>query len=84
MPIAFRHRAEGFFYGDSEGSVKDDRTTATALRCKECGRTGELTAAYVCDFCFGPLEVVYDMERIAARVSRSSPGTRLQMPLLRN
>ncbi len=52
--------------------MKDDRTTATALRCKECGRTGELTAAYVCDFCFGPLEVVYDMERIAARVSRES------------
>jgi threonine synthase len=31
-----------------------------------------LTAAYVCEFCFGPLEVVYDMERVAARVSRES------------
>jgi threonine synthase len=31
---------------------------------------GELTAAYVCEYCFGPLEVVYDTERIAATVSR--------------
>jgi threonine synthase len=31
---------------------------------------GELTAAYVCEYCFGPLEVVYDAERIAATVSR--------------
>lgn len=45
-------------------------SAATALRCKECQRTGDLTAAYVCEYCFGPLEVVYDVERIAARVSR--------------
>jgi threonine synthase len=52
--------------------VTDHGTAATALRCKECERTGELTAAYVCEYCFGPLEVVYDMERIAARVTRES------------
>ncbi|MGI9539667.1 MAG: threonine synthase [Miltoncostaeaceae bacterium] len=52
--------------------MTDYTTTATALRCKECERTGDLTAAYVCDFCFGPLEVVYDMEQIASRVSRES------------
>ncbi|WP_217915728.1 threonine synthase [Miltoncostaea marina] len=46
------------------------QTAATALRCKECERTGELTAAYVCEYCFGPLEVVYDTERIASVVSR--------------
>lgn len=45
-------------------------TAATALRCKECERVGELTAAYVCEYCFGPLEVVYDTERIASVVSR--------------
>jgi threonine synthase len=54
----------------SGGSVTDHETAATALRCKECDRTCELTAAYVCEYCFGPLEVVYDTERIAARVSR--------------
>ena len=47
-------------------------TAATALRCKECERLGELTAAYVCEYCFGPLEVEYDRELIAARVTRES------------
>ena len=47
-------------------------SAATGLRCKECERVVALTAAYVCDFCFGPLEVVYDMERIRARASREA------------
>lgn len=49
---------------------ENGQSAAIALRCKECERTGDLTAAYVCEFCFGPLEVVYDTERIASRVSR--------------
>jgi threonine synthase len=52
--------------------VDSYRTAAEGLRCKECERVVGLTAAYVCEFCFGPLEVVYDMERIRARVSRES------------
>jgi threonine synthase len=32
-----------------------------ALKCKECGATYELEARYVCDSCFGPLEVSYDL-----------------------
>jgi len=31
-----------------------------ALRCKECGSTYDLDARYVCEQCFGPLEVQYD------------------------
>jgi threonine synthase len=31
-----------------------------ALRCKECGTSYPLEARYVCDECFGPLEVAYD------------------------
>jgi threonine synthase len=31
-----------------------------ALTCKECGAQYELEARYVCDDCFGPLEVSYD------------------------
>jgi threonine synthase len=31
-----------------------------ALKCKECGETYELEARYVCEQCFGPLEVAYD------------------------
>jgi threonine synthase len=30
------------------------------LRCKECGAAYELDARYVCENCFGPLEVAYD------------------------
>jgi threonine synthase len=44
--------------------------TAVGLRCKECLREQGLVAAYVCDFCFGPLEVVYDEARIAETVTR--------------
>jgi threonine synthase len=51
-------------------TVTRHETAATALRCKECLRQGELGAAYVCEYCFGPLEVVYDMDRITATVSR--------------
>jgi len=50
--------------------VERHETAATALRCKECERTTGLTAAYVCEYCFGPLEVVYDTERIAHLVTR--------------
>jgi threonine synthase len=31
-----------------------------ALKCKECKETYELDASFVCDRCFGPLEVSYD------------------------
>jgi threonine synthase len=33
---------------------------AQALKCKECKETYELDASFVCDQCFGPLEVSYD------------------------
>jgi threonine synthase len=32
-----------------------------SLRCKECGETYPLDARYVCEQCFGPLEVAYDL-----------------------
>ena len=33
---------------------------AEALKCKECREQYELGASYVCEHCFGPLEVSYD------------------------
>jgi threonine synthase len=36
------------------------------LKCKECGSTYELDASYFCENCFGPLEVVYDLEKLDA------------------
>ena len=42
----------------------------TSLRCKECSREYPVEALNVCDFCFGPLEVVYDYDAISRLVSR--------------
>ena len=42
----------------------------SGLRCRECGRTYPAEALHVCDFCFGPLEVTYDYERVASVISR--------------
>ena len=46
--------------------------TVTGLRCRECGEPEDLGALHVCSSCFGPLEVTYDEEAIASRVSRAS------------
>jgi threonine synthase len=43
-----------------------------ALTCRECARTYPAEALHVCDYCFGPLEVAYDYEGIAANTSRES------------
>ena len=41
-----------------------------ALRCRECGREYPLEARHVCEFDFGPLEVVYDYATISEVISR--------------
>jgi len=38
----------------------------TTLTCKECGQTYPLEADYVCEQCFGPLEVAYDHSGLGA------------------
>ncbi len=40
------------------------------LKCRECHRTYEKKPVHVCEFCFGPLEVEYDYDRIKHAVSR--------------
>jgi len=47
-------------------------TNVLSLRCKECGRDYPQEPIYVCDFCFGPLEVNYDYDEIAKNISRES------------
>ena len=37
-----------------------------ALQCKECRQTYPLDARYVCEHCFGPLEVAYDLTGLDA------------------
>ena len=41
-----------------------------SLRCRECGSDYPVEPQYVCDFCFGPLEVSYDYDAIARVISR--------------
>jgi threonine synthase len=43
-----------------------------ALTCRECARVYPAEALHVCDYCFGPLEVAYDYEAIAAHTTRES------------
>ena len=45
---------------------------ATGLLCRECGSTYPTEARYSCDFCFGPLEVNYDLEAAKGVVTRES------------
>ncbi len=47
-------------------------SNAANLRCRECGRDYPLEAIHVCEFCFGPLEVVYDYDAIKRNVTRKS------------
>jgi len=42
----------------------------TGLRCRECGHEYEVAPIYTCEWCFGPLEVVYDYDRIRSSISR--------------
>jgi threonine synthase len=43
-----------------------------ALRCRECGRTYDVSPRYSCEWCFGPLEVAYDLDAVAATVTRDT------------
>ena len=40
------------------------------LKCRECHRLYPTEALYVCEFCFGSLEVDYDYDRIKTVISR--------------
>lgn len=40
------------------------------LKCRECSREYPVAPIYVCEFCFGPLEVVYDYKSIKKVLTR--------------
>jgi len=46
------------------------------LRCRECDRRYPAAALYACEWCFGPLEVVYDYPAIAASITREKIASR--------
>jgi len=46
------------------------------LKCRECGQEYPKEPLHVCETCFGPLEVVYDYERIKNTISREKIAAR--------
>jgi threonine synthase len=45
--------------------------SASGLVCRECGATYELGPSHVCEMCFGPLEIAYDLDA-QRQVTRAS------------
>lgn len=58
--------------------MKPARSYVKSLRCKECGREFPTQAIFVCDFCFGGLEVAYDYQAVRADLSREKIESRPQ------
>src|SRR5581483_8887268 len=51
--------------------MRDSMSYVTSLKCRECGQEYPITPVHVCETCFGPLEVVYDYDRIAKQMTRA-------------
>jgi threonine synthase len=49
---------------DEISEAHDNAAGPRELRCKECGTGYPLDARYVCERCFGPLEVSYDLSAL--------------------
>jgi threonine synthase len=47
-------------------------TTAYELRCRECGKSYGIQPLSICDECFSPLEVVYDLDAVRSRFTRET------------
>jgi threonine synthase len=47
-------------------------TTAYELRCRECGKSYGIQPLSICDECFSPLEVVFDLEYARTRFTREN------------
>lgn len=59
--------------------MSDHASFFSGLKCRECGKKFAAEVLYVCDECFGPLEVDYDYEAIGrvltrAEISRRGPN----------
>ncbi len=51
-------------------------TYVKGLRCVECGKEYKSEPLYVCEFCFGPLEVTYDYARIRKDMTKQKIESR--------
>ena len=57
-------------YNQPAPPVADPKQVITGLRCKECGHTYEKSPVYVCEYDFGPLEVLYDYDLLKGKLTR--------------
>ena len=48
----------------------------SGLKCRECGREYPVDPIYVCEFCFGPLEVVFDYKKIKKVLTKKNIKSR--------
>ncbi len=55
---------------------KKIKSYVKGLRCRECHREYPKEALHVCEYCFGPLEVTYDYDRIKKVLSRETIAKR--------
>ncbi|OGP29692.1 MAG: threonine synthase [Deltaproteobacteria bacterium GWC2_42_11] len=61
----------GFFLQIIKRNNKEqDMSYVKGLKCRECGKEYPKEPLHVCEYCFGPLEVNYDYEKIKRAVSR--------------
>ncbi len=49
-----------------------------ALKCRECGQEYKIAPTHVCEFCFGPLEVAYDYDKLEGKFTRELIESRPQ------
>jgi len=54
------------------------KSIARALKCRECGQEYDIAPEHVCEFCFGPLEVAYDYDKLAGKFTRKLIESRPQ------
>jgi len=54
------------------------KSIARALKCRECGQEYDIAPEHVCEFCFGPLEVAYDYDKLAGKFTRELIESRPQ------
>jgi threonine synthase len=64
--------------GDEQRTAMQKHGFMKALKCRECGREYPLAATHVCEFDFGPLEVVYDYAHIKKSMTRAAIEARPQ------
>ncbi|MFC1994417.1 threonine synthase [Chloroflexota bacterium] len=49
---------------------------ASALRCRKCGQEYPLDSLNLCEFCFSPLDVIYDYKSLATQMSHDKITSR--------